>query len=281
MGYYNNYLKPLLQTLTHAKVHTIVDLHAYMRYSEFGKQYSGCGPDGPCPDGTLITDVNAYKSIWGQLVTLMQNDPGIDQQYLMLDLMNEPVDVPDDKVFKIQAALIKMLQEKKFNGYILVEGNSWTGLHSWSTYQWKGTDGQTYSNATLFTRDNFNSEGISDLSKVLINVHQYLDSNYSGTHDNCQQDLWKPNTFNLNEFVDYLSTNKLKAIVTEFGAGRDAGSCKAPLTEFMQYLKDHSASGQDYGFVGWTIWSTGHGWGDYNLRVKPSSYQMEVLNGFI
>ncbi|CDZ78902.1 Endoglucanase precursor [Legionella massiliensis] len=283
MAYYNNYLKPLLQTLTHAKVNTIVDLHAYMRYSEFGKQYSGCGPDGACPDGTLITDVNAYKSVWGQLATLMQNDSSIDKKYLMIDLMNEPVGVPDDKVFTIQAALVKMLQDQKFGGYILVEGNSWTGLHSWTTYQWTGSDGQTYSNATLFTRDNFNKQGVTDLSKVLINVHQYLDSDYSGTHDDCQQDLTTtgPNGFNLNQFVDYLETNKLKAIVTEFGTGRNAASCKAPLTQFMKYLQDNSANGKDYGFVGWTIWSTGHGWGDYNLRVKPTSYQMDVLKDFL
>lgn len=280
LAYYNNYVRPLLQTLTHAKVNTIVDLHAYMRYSRFGQQYSGCsGLGGPCPDGTLITDINAYKSIWGQLAKLMQNDPQIDKNYLLIDLMNEPVDVPDDKVFTIQATLIKMLQAQNFNGYLLVEGNSWSGLHSWSTYQWQGSDGQTYSNATLFTRDNFNQQGITDLSKVLINVHQYLDSDYSGTHDDCLQDLTTtgPNGFNLNAFVDYLTSNKLKAVVTEFGTGRNATSCRAPLTQFMQYLQDNSAKDKDSGFAGWTIWATGHGWGDYNLRVQPNSYHMDVL----
>ena len=28
-------------------------------------------------------------------------------------------------------------------------------------------------------------------------------------------------------------------------------------------------------------WSSGHGWGDYNLRVKPQSYQMDVLKDFL
>ncbi|WED41813.1 glycoside hydrolase family 5 protein [Legionella cardiaca] len=279
LAYYNNFIRPLLQTLTQAKVHTIIDLHAYMRYSKFGEQYSGCGASGPCPDGTLILDTKAYELVWGQLATLIQNDPAINKDYVLLDLMNEPVGVPDDRVFAIQASIIKLLRQQKFNGYILVEGNNWSGLHSWTTHQWKGKDGQQYSNATLFTRDNFVNAGITDLSKILINVHQYLDNDYSGTHDNCLQDLSTEgsNGFNLNAFANYLLENRLKAMVTELGSGKDAGSCSEPLRQFMLYLKDNAAQGKDYGFAGWTMWSTGHGWGDYNLRIKPDSYQMKVL----
>jgi endoglucanase len=283
LSYYDNYLRPLLQSLTEANVYAMIDLHAYMRYSEFGKQYSGCGAEGACPDGTLITDEKAYQSVWGELWALIQKDPAINKDYIMFDLVNEPVDVPDDKVFTIQASVIKMLREQHFDGYILVEGNSWSGLHSWASDSWKGSDGQSYTNATLFTRENFEKAGITDLSKVLINVHQYLDSNYSGNGNSCQQDLTTtgPNGFNLNAFVDYLNQNKLKAIVTEFGGGSNAESCREPLRQFMQYLQDNSANNRDYGFTGWTIWSTGHGWGGYNLRVKPDSYHMGVLNGFL
>jgi endoglucanase len=61
--YFNSYVKPLLESLTAAHVFAIVDLHAYMRYSTFGKQYAGCGADGACPDGTLITDAKAYQDV--------------------------------------------------------------------------------------------------------------------------------------------------------------------------------------------------------------------------
>jgi endoglucanase len=283
LNYYNSYVKPLLETLTSAHVYAMLDLHAYMRYSVFGKEYSGCGVDGKCPDGTLILDPNAYKDVWSKFYALIKNNPKINMNYIMFDLVNEPVDVPNDSVFTIQAQVIKALREQGFQGYILVEGNSWTGLHSWSN-TWTSTDGKTtYSNATLFTRENFAAQGVTDLSKVLINVHQYLDSNYSGTHDSCVTDL---NTrgaegYNLQEFVEYLQKNKLKAIVTEFGGGKDAGSCGAAMTRFMDYLKDNSAKNKDYGFVGWTVWSTGHGWGDYNLRVTPKSYHMQVLKNYL
>ncbi|STX29213.1 Endoglucanase precursor [Legionella beliardensis] len=282
LDYYNNYIKPLLQTLTKAKVHTIVDLHAYMRYSKFGEQYSGCGPSGNCPDGTLIDNEEAYKSVWSQLIKLIQNDSEINKDYILLDLMNEPVKVPNDKVFTIQASLIKMLRNNQYTGYILIEGNNWSGLHSWSD-EWVGDNNQVYANATLFTRENFIKSGITDLSKILINVHQYFDADYSGTHDQCLTDLTSqgPQGFNLNPFIEFLKNNQLKAIVTEFGVGKDSASCSVALNQFMQYLQQNASKGKSYGFAGWTIWSSGHGWGDYNLRVKSDSYAMQVLSDYL
>ena len=281
--YYDNFVQPLLVTLTQAHVHTIIDLHAYMRYSIYGQQYSGCGASGPCPDGTLVLDSSAYQSVWGQLVELIQADTAINMDYVMLDLMNEPVYVPDDKVLTIQADIITYLRNKNYNGPILVEGNTWTGLHSWTTEQWTGSDGKVYTNATLFTRDNFTKAGVSDLSNIIINVHQYLDSDYSGTHDTCLQDLTTTgsNGFNLDAFVTYLKDNQFKAMVTEFGAGTDSSSCTTPLNQFVQYMKDNTATNKEYGFLGWTIWSTGHGWGAYNLLVTPTSYQMGVLSTYL
>jgi endoglucanase len=280
--YFNSYVKPLLETLTHAKVHTILDLHSYMRYSEFGKQYAGCGSDGPCPDGHLITDPKIYQDIWDQLYQLINKDPSIDQQYLMLDLVNEPVNVPGDGVFTIQAAVIKSLRSQGFNGYILIEGNNWSGLHSW-TSSWTDNQGQSYSNERLFRRDNFVKNGITDLTKILINVHQYLDSDFSGTHDSCQADITTTGKdgFNLDDFVSFLQKNELNAIVTEFGVGKDASTCSPILNQFMNYLKMHAATKYKYGFVGWTIWSTGHGWGSYNLRVLPNSYAMDVIKPYL
>lgn len=279
LEYYNKLVKPTLQSLTNAKINTIVDLHAYMRYSKYGEQYSGYNPETKVvPDGQLITDVEAYKSVWGQLAKLILEDPSINKDYILFDLMNEPANMEghEDKVFDVQAQLINLLRGKEiqFNGYLLVEGNYWSGLHSWTT---QGRE-EKKDNATLFL-EAMKKHQVTDLSKVLINVHQYLDNDYSGTHDECLQDIntTGPNGFNLHAFSQWLKENQLKAIVTEFGTGLNGASCTKPLQDFMAYLHRNSASGTNFGFVGWTIWSTGHAWGDYNLRVKPNSYQMDVL----
>lgn len=280
LEYYNQFIKPTLQTLTKANVYTIIDLHAYMRYSRYGIEYSGYNPKAQKqPDGTLITDAEAYKSVWSKLLKLIQEDDSINKDYIMLDLMNEPAEMNghEQDVFTIQSALIKQLRADGFKGYILVEGNYWSGLHSWTT---KGKE-LGLSNAMLFSRANFEKQGITDLSKILINVHQYFDSDYSGTHTNCLQNLdtTGPDGFNLDAFTAWLKENQLKAIVTEFGTGTDEASCTKPLEKFVKYMQDNSAKGTNYGFAGWTVWSTGHGWGDYVLRVKPDSYQMKVLKG--
>ena len=125
---------------------------------------------------------------------------------------------------------------------------------------------------------------------TLINVHQYLDSNYSGTQNTCYKDINDPSSgFNLTSFITFLKTNKFKAIVTEFGAGIQGGStghmdstCTTALDGFMQYLQTNAYSDANgYGFVGWTIWSTGHGWGSYNLNVTLTSDQMSILYPYL
>lgn len=285
MNYFNSYLKPFLESTTSAKVYTIVDLHAYARYSEFGKQYAGCGASGPCPDGTLITDSAAYVDVWTKLYELIRNNPDIDTDYILIDIFNEPVDVPDVKVFSIQVDVIKALREAGFKGPILIEGNSWSGLHSWTTASWQGSDGQTYTNANLFTRENFAKAGVTDLTNIIINAHQYLDDNYSGTSDRCQTDLSTtgPNGFNLEAFANYLRENQFNAMVTEFGGGTESTSCTKALTQFLDYLQANAANAENnkFGFVGHTVWSAGHGWGGYNLRVKPDSYQWKTISSYL
>lgn len=277
--YYTNYIKPLLETLTSAKVHTILDLHCNMHYSVYGQH----DLNNYCPAGTLILDETAYIYVWEQLWQQIQMDASINPDYLLFDLTNAPLHVPEDTVFTIQASLIKRLRQHGFSGYILVQGNAGSELRTWTTHQWVGKDGETYSNATLFTRNNFLQAGITDLSKILINVHQYFDVDYQGTHHKCLQDLGTtgPDGFNLEAFVHYLQDNQLRAIVTDFGVGKNALSCTAPLTHFMKYMQENLASDRPYGFVGWTIWSTGHAWDNYILRVKPDSYIMDVLRPFI
>lgn len=315
-SYYPNYVQPLLETLTSSGVYVILDLHSYFHYPIYGSQYSGCGnvqiltsePTANfCPDGTINVNFNDYINVWSSLISVMQSDPKINMNYIMLDLMNEPVlpidtadpDGSGSPIFNIQAKLINSLRsQNNFQGYILVSGNNFTGLHSWTTEPAYTQDGIYYTNADLFSQAAFAAAGV-DTSKVLINVHQYFDSNYSGTLSTCLQDLSTtgPNGFNLDAFVQYLNQNQLNAIVTEIGTpgGSTAPdgqvSCQGILSGFLQYLKDNSANVNPYGFVGWTAWSTGHGWGnDYLLLVSPSSlcasegtscYQDNVMSSFI
>jgi len=284
-----SYVFPTLESLTQAGITTIVDMHDYMRYSQFGTQYAGCvgalDPQAPCPDGTLDLKARDWVGLWVKFYNRIKFDPYIDQNQLMFDLNNEPTGVPDDTVFTIQIAIIKALRVAGFKGYILVSGNGWDGLHSWFD-TWTSTDGKTtYSNATLFSRANFKAAGLTDLTKIIINAHQYLDSDFSGNHNTCETDLTTTgkNGFNLEAFTTWLQENSLTAMVTEFGTGTDSTTCTTALTQFMNHLDKYSTkkTGGTYGYLGWTIWGVGHGWGDYNLRVTPTSYQTTILKKYL
>lgn len=282
-NFYDSYIKPSLQSTTSAGHYTIIDWHTYFRYSEFGKQAAGCDGTGPCPDGTLITDSAVYIDALTKLNDLISKDPEIDMSRILIDISNEPVEVPDDKVFTVQVDVIKALQTAGFTGKLLVSGNFWSGLHSWATSYWTGSDGTTYTNANLFTRDNFVAAGI-DPDAIIINAHQYLDSDYSGTHSDCLTDLSTTGStgFNLQTFIDYLKENKLTAMVTEFGVGTDQTTCESALRQFLDYMQANSATDdKEYGFVGWQMWGAGHGWGDYEMGVTPDSYKWQVASSYL
>jgi endoglucanase len=279
--YFNNLVAPTLTILTSHNYNVVLDLHSYMHYSVVGRDPAGCAGDGKCPAGMLVIDPSKYVNIWNRMFNQMKTLQ-IDTSRIMIDLVNEPTSRDDEplltaqQVFDMEVAVIKSLKGLGFNGKFLVEGVSWSGLHSWDAA----------GNSQVFTRANFLNAGIDAVTidnQIVINVHQYLDSNYSGTHEECMVDLTTTGAtgFNLDAFTAYLKNNNFKAIVTEFGAGNDQATCSIALNSFMQYLQQNKYS-QDrgYGFVGWTAWSTGHGWGTYNLRIKPDDWKAAIISNY-
>lgn len=287
LSYWNNFVKPLLETLSTNKVYTILDLHNYMHYSWMGLNIAGCGASSQCPDGILDTNSSDFANIWQNIYAAIKQDPAINQNYLMFDLMNEPAaasgeNLTPTQVYSVEIPVAKALQNSGFTGYILLEGDSWTGLHSWTTQYY--SDGQT--NAMMFSESNLQGAGLN-LNTVLINVHQYFDSDFSGTQGTCQTDLTTvgSNGFNLDAFADYLSQNHLKAMVTEFGGANSVvggqTTCQPAIESFVSYLSKNATTldSSTGGFVGATMWGAGHGWGgnSYVLYISPSAYQFTTM----
>jgi endoglucanase len=279
--YFNNLVVPTVKIITSHQYYAILDLHSYMHYATIGTEAAGC-VDGQasCPGGQLITDPQYYVNIWNKMVSSLQSS-GINTSYVMADIVNEPAVNSTDptltaqQVFNMEVSVIKNLETQGFKGYYLVEGYGWSGLHSW----------QQNGNDTVFTRANFLNAGISaaTLNRVIINVHQYLDSNFSGTQNTCLTDIntTGPNGFNLDAFTNYLKTNQFKAIVTEIGAGTDQTTCSPTLSNILTYFKTNAYTATTgYGYIGWTAWSTGHGWGGYNLLITPTNWQGMLLGQF-
>lgn len=283
-GYFDDLVIPTLSSLTSKKYNVILDLHSYMHYSLVGTQIAGCdgSPSRKCPDGTLVNNAAPYVNIWAKMLTEIRKQPSgtIDETHLMVDIVNEPSNDPGStalsaqNVFDMEIAVVKKLQSMNFKGLYLLEGVQWSGLHSWEENH----------NDQVFTRDALVKAGFTEdvIDRIIINVHQYLDSNFSGNEDVCQQDLTTTgqNGFNLDAFIAYLQANKLKAMVTEFGVGNNEVSCSKPLKTFLDYMKRNAYKEGAGGFVGWTTWSTGHGWGSYNLRIIPGDWKDNIIKDY-
>lgn len=279
---YLTFIKTFLENATKYKINVIVDLHNYMRYSDAGVGVDGVPAGGSLPDGKLVTSAAPMVDAWTKLVAALQADKNINQNYVIYDLSNEPDNMSSiggtETALKYQNAIIAAIRKQGAKNLVLVEGNHWTGLHSWTS---QGGDG-TKANSEVFVNSKQPNVGIKDPdNNFAINVHQYFDSNYSGTQNNCIANL---SSINMQQFVDYLKKNHLKAIVTEFGTGR-GNNCMQDLNQFLTALKQNAYTSQKgYGFIGWTAWSAGHAWGGYpgyTLYIDKNAPQMNVFKNFL
>lgn len=291
-AYLNKLYMPTVEKLVDNGYFVIVDLHAYMHYASAGSHVAGCSgkKHTACPQGHQVTNPQAYVEVWKNIWKQLQ-DNNIDSHYILADIVNEPAsnknkpDIKPQTVFNMEIKVIASLYKQGFKGRYLLEGTDWSGLHSW----------EQSGNATVYTRSNMLStlqnNGLSQKeaknlidNKIIINVHQYFDNNFSGTSNNCQTNLGTTGKkgFNLNAFTNYLKQQKLKAMVTEFGVGNNQSQCQKALNKFLgNYInKNHYTPKKGYGYVGWTAWSTGHGWGDYKLRIKPGDWKAKTLKQY-
>lgn len=91
-------------------------------------------------------------------------------------------------------------------------------------------------------------------------MHQYLDSDGSGTSRTCTTN----NADAFSKLGDWLRTNKRQAILTETGGSNDA-SCLTALCEQFDVLNKYSDA-----YLGWTGWSAGMFDSSYELTETPS-----------
>ena len=162
---------------------------------------------------------------------------------------------------------IARIRTEGFSNLLLVEGTQWSGLHSW----------QATGNADAFKR-------ITDVEfNTDINVHQYFDEDYSGRSSTCVNPSTLLHTINAEYFVKWLKNNNKTAFVTEFGAPNNP-TCQEDLSKFLSYLQDNSSydASEQYGFIGWTLWSAGHGWpDDYIMNFQgPSGVAYPLWENF-
>jgi len=110
-----------------------------------------------------------------------------------------------------------------------------------------------------------------------IEVHQYLDSDGSGGSGVCVSTTI--GSQRLQSFTAWLRLNGRRGFLGEFAGARNA-TCYAALDDMLNYI-----DGKTDVWLGWTYWSAGPWWEEYQYTLEPSSGvdrpQMQYLSGHL
>jgi len=217
---------------TSTQPYVILDVHNYARWNA---QIIGQG--GPS---------NAqFASLWQQLAQKYANNPKI-----IFGVMNEPHDLQSVSTWvnTVQVVINTIRSAGATSQYILVPGSSWSSAQAFPTEAGPGLVKLT--------------DPTGDNSKIIFDLHKYLDSDNSGTHADCT-------TNNLQVFqnvVNFLKSNgNRQAIVSETGGG-NTQSCETDLNQELAFIKSNSDT-----LVGFTVWSAGSFDTTYVLTLTPNA----------
>ncbi len=211
----------------------LLDPHNYARY-----------------DGKLVGSAevpnSAFADFWRRLAEIYKGN-----SLVMFGLMNEPHTMPTEQWVSAANAAAAAIRETGATNVIMVPGNAWSGAHGWY-HNWYGTP-----NATAML------DYVDPGNNSIIEVHQYFDSDYSGTDPQCA--LTDASQV-LADFTSWLATNNYRGFLGEF-AGADNAACKEAIDSAIQYMQNNS----EY-WAGWSWWAAGPWWTwqDYMYSLEPA-----------
>jgi aryl-phospho-beta-D-glucosidase BglC (GH1 family) len=220
-------LKQFLADANSLGIKVIIDLHNYGRYQ--GQTIgSATGPTSA-----------QFADFWLKLATAVKDSPAL----VGYDIMNEPHDMGGAGIWKGAAqAAVNAIRGVDMNTTIHIEGEGWSGAHSWLQY-----------NSDLILSDPAN--------RLVYHAHQYLDKYSQGFYANSYDgegahamvgvDRLKP-------FVDWLKANNLKGFIGELGVPSNDPRWLDAQKNMLDYMAQVGLDG--------TAWGGGFWW--------PSDYVM-------
>ncbi|KAA8647413.1 hypothetical protein EYZ11_006082 [Aspergillus tanneri] len=224
-SYNDAYLKNLtsvVKAVTDAGAHAVLDPHNYGRFN-----------------GKIITATSDFQTFWKNLAGKFKDD-----ELVIFDTNNEYHDMDSELVLNLnQAAIDGIRAAGATTQFIFVEGNSWTGAWTW-------------------VDQNDNLKSLTDpQDKIVYEMHQYLDSDGSGTSPSCVSA-----TIGLERVTSatqWLKENNKVGILGEFAGGVN-DQCRMALKGMLEYLADNADV-----WKGAMWWAAGPWWGDYIFNMEP------------
>jgi endoglucanase len=187
-----------------------------------------------------------FADLWSRLATRYKANSKV-----IFAIMNEPHDMPTEQWLSAANAAIAAIRATGATNLVLVPGNAWTGAGTWNA-NWYGTANAV---AMLNVVDSGNNYAYE--------VHQYLDSDSSGTSPACVSS--SIGIERLTAFTSWLNTNGKRAFLGEFAGGNN-DTCKAAVINMLQYMQSNNNV-----WIGWTWWAAGPWWAEYMYTLEPSA----------
>jgi endoglucanase len=193
--------------------------------------------------GNIITDTSGFQTWWKNVAAVYKSNP-----LVVFDVNNEFHDMDQTLVFNLnQVAITGIRSAGATSQYITPEGNSWTGAWTWVS------SGNAASLVKLKDPNN----------KLVFQMHQYLDTDGSGTSANCvSSSIFKER---LLAATKWLKESGNKGVIGEFAAGNNK-QCIDALKDGLSHLQQNGDV-----WMGAIWWAAGPWWGDYIYNMEPSS----------
>jgi endoglucanase len=219
--------------------------------------------------GSSTVPNSEFADFWSRLATTYKNNTRV-----VFNLMNEPNTMPTEQWVSASNAAISAIRSAGANNLILVPGNGFTGAWTWSSNSY-GTPNAT---AMLSVTDPSNN--------YAFDVHQYLDTDGSGTSATIANNDPTIGAQRLAGFTQWLHDNHRRGFLGEFAvAGSTIGSGPTQIgDEALQNMLNVVQTNSDV-WLGWTWWGGGPWWANsYIFRLDPVSGadqpQMAVLQPY-
>jgi len=219
--------------MTSKGAYVILDPHNYARYND---QLIG----------SSAVPNSAFADFWSRLAQHYAANTRV-----IFGLVNEPHDMPTEQWRDAANAAIAAIRAAGAHNLILVPGNAWTGAWCWSQ-TFYGTANSVAMLGIVDPEDNYAFE-----------VHQYLDSNYSGSGTTCQSTTI--GTDSLASFTAWLRANGKRGMLGELGADANT-TCMTAIDNMLGHLDANADV-----YIGWTWWSAGPWWQTYFMSLEPQS----------
>jgi len=233
--YFSEYADSINHITLTKGAYALIDPHNYMRYNDPSSQPNSGSVIGNTTDPTAATTAQ-FGKFWGELASRFRSNPNV-----VFGINNEPHDMPTQLILENNQAAINAIRAAGARQLILAPGNGFTGGHSWT---------QTTGSANNAPSSDFLNKMVDPLHNTAIDIHEYLDEDFSGSHDVCSQ----PGPSNLANLTTWLQENKLKAVVSEFG-GANNQNCFDFIDDMLTYLSENDV------YIGWSAWAAGPIWG--------------------